>query len=57
VGFLAPDPSRAGYRDLRVDVPSHPEVTSRARKGVVVGAGGGTESAFAGSPDALSPPP
>jgi Ca-activated chloride channel homolog len=56
VGFLAPDPSRAGYRDLRVDVPSHPEVTSRARKGVVVGAGGGTESAFAGSPDALSPP-
>jgi Ca-activated chloride channel family protein len=44
LGFLASDPGRGGYRNLRVDVPSHPEDEVRVRKGVEVGA---TESASA----------
>ena len=48
-GFVAPDPSRPGYRSLRVDVPGRPELSVRVRKGVTVGPGGGTE--YAG-PDA-----
>jgi Ca-activated chloride channel family protein len=47
-GFVAPDPSRPGYRSLRVDVPRRPELSVRVRKGVTVG-GPGTE--YAG-PDA-----
>jgi Ca-activated chloride channel family protein len=39
-GFVAPDPSRPGYRSLRVDVPGKPELSVRVRKGVTVGAGG-----------------
>ena len=38
-GFVAPDPSRPGYRSLRVDVPGRPELAVRVRKGVTVGAG------------------
>jgi Ca-activated chloride channel family protein len=44
VGFLASDPGRGGYRNVRVDVPSHPDDRVRVRKGVEVG---GTESASA----------
>ena len=47
VGFIAPDASRGGYRSVHVDVPPHPEVTVRVRKGVNVG---GTESADASPP-------
>ncbi|MGH7913797.1 MAG: VWA domain-containing protein, partial [Candidatus Binataceae bacterium] len=39
VGFVAPDPSRPGYRSLRVDVPGRPELAVRVRKGVTVGPG------------------
>jgi Ca-activated chloride channel homolog len=39
VGFVAPDPSRPGYRSLRVDVPGKPEFSVRVRKGVTVGPG------------------
>jgi Ca-activated chloride channel homolog len=49
VGFVAPDASRGGYRSIHVDVPTHPEVAVRVRKGVDVGAGG-TESADAMPP-------
>jgi hypothetical protein len=38
-GFVAPDPSRTGYRSLRVDVPDKPGLTVRVRKGVTVGPG------------------
>ena len=38
-GFVAPDPSRPGYRTLRVDVPGRPELSVRVRKGVTVGSG------------------
>ena len=48
VGFVAPDASRGGYRSIHVDVPTHPEVAVRVRKGVNVG--GGTESADAMPP-------
>jgi len=44
IGFLASDPGRGGYRNVRVDVPTHPDDTVRVRKGVEVG---GTESASA----------
>jgi Ca-activated chloride channel family protein len=47
VGFVAPDASRGGYRNLRVDVPKHPEDTVRVRKGVTVS--GETASASTGS--------
>ena len=46
VGFLAPDPGAGGYHGLRVDVPTHPGVDVRVRKGVDVG----TRPAYAGSP-------
>ncbi len=48
VGFVAPDASRGGYRSIHVDVPPHPEVSVRVRKGVDVS--GGTESAHAMPP-------
>jgi hypothetical protein len=48
VGFVAPDASRAGYRSIHVDVPTHSEAAVRVRKGVNVGAG--TESADATPP-------
>jgi Ca-activated chloride channel family protein len=44
LGFLASDPGRGGYRNLRVDVPGRPDDSVRVRKGVEVG---GTESASA----------
>ena len=50
VGFLAPDPSTGGYRSLRVDVPTHPGVEVRVRKGVDVGARSAAGSAYSGSP-------
>jgi Ca-activated chloride channel homolog len=37
VGFTSPDPSRPGYRSLRVEVPTHADVTVRVRKGITVG--------------------
>jgi len=46
VGFLSPDPERGGYRNLKVETPSHPGDTVRVRKGVTVGEGS-AESAFA----------
>jgi hypothetical protein len=50
VGFVAPDPTAGGYRNLRVDVPSHPGVDVRVRKGVDVSAPSSAGSAYAGSP-------
>jgi len=50
VGFLAPDPGAGGYRGLRVDVPTHPGVDVRVRKGVDVGSRSPAGSAYAGSP-------
>jgi len=50
VGFLAPDPGAGGYRGLRVDVPTHPGVDVRVRKGVDVGSRSTAGSAYAGSP-------
>ena len=44
LGFVASDPGRGGYRNLRVDVPGRPDDEVRVRKGVEVG---GTESASA----------
>jgi hypothetical protein len=38
-GFVAPDPSRPGYRSLRVDVPGKPGLAVRVRKGVTIGPG------------------
>ena len=55
IGFVAPDASRGGYRNLHVEVPTRPDVIVRTRKGVEVGP---TESASAedpGSPDAGGP--
>jgi Ca-activated chloride channel family protein len=54
VGFLAPDPGRGGYRDLRVDVPAHPDNRVRVRKGVTVG--GRTESAYNAPTDGSATP-
>lgn len=45
LGFLASDPTSAGYRKLRVEVPGHTDVKVRVRKGVTVGPG--TEAASA----------
>jgi Ca-activated chloride channel homolog len=45
VGFLVPDPSHFGYRDLRVKLPGKPDFTVRVRKGLTVGTA--TESAYA----------
>lgn len=50
VGFLAPDPGAGGYRGLRVDVPTHPGVDVRVRKGVDVGSRPAASSSYAGSP-------
>ncbi len=36
VAYLSPDPGRLGYRTLRVDIPKHPELSVRVRKGVAV---------------------
>jgi Ca-activated chloride channel family protein len=47
LGFLASDPGRGGYRNVRVEVPNHAYDNVRVRKGVEVG---GTESASA-APD------
>jgi Ca-activated chloride channel homolog len=46
-GFVVPDPSIAGYRSVRVDVPGRPELTVRTRKGVTVGPG--APPAYAGA--------
>lgn len=51
VGFTAPDAAAGGYRNLRVNVPSHPEDSVRVRKGLTVGPG--MESASADSPVCL----
>jgi Ca-activated chloride channel homolog len=51
LGFLASDPGRGGYRNVRVDVPSRPDDMVRVRKGVELG---GTESASA-EPNAGAP--
>jgi Ca-activated chloride channel family protein len=37
VGFTSPDPSRTGYRSLKVEVPTHPDLSVRVRKGVTIG--------------------
>jgi len=37
LGFTSPDPTRSGYRSLKVEVPSHPDLAVRVRKGVTVG--------------------
>ncbi len=50
VGFVAPDPGAGGYRNLHVDVPSHPGVDVRVRKGIDVGSRSTAGSAYAGSP-------
>lgn len=39
LGFTSPDPARGGYRSLKVEVPTHPDLTVRVRKGVTVGHG------------------
>ncbi|HVN27269.1 MAG TPA: VWA domain-containing protein [Candidatus Binataceae bacterium] len=50
VGFVAPNPGAGGYRNLKVDVPSHPGAEVRVRKGVDVSAPSSAGSAYAGSP-------
>jgi Ca-activated chloride channel family protein len=37
VGFVAPDGEAGGYRSVKVDVPSRPELDVRVRKGVTIG--------------------
>jgi Ca-activated chloride channel homolog len=44
LGFVASDPGRGGFRNVRVDVPNRPYDSVRVRKGVEIG---GTESASA----------
>ncbi len=48
LGFVAPDASAGGFRDLRVEIPGRPGVSVRVRKGVEVGRGSG----WSGSPSA-----
>ena len=36
IGYVSVDPGRPGYRSLRVDTPSHPDLSVRVRKGVAV---------------------
>jgi Ca-activated chloride channel homolog len=36
LGFTSPEPGRGGYRSLRVEVPSHPDLNVRMRKGLTV---------------------
>jgi Ca-activated chloride channel homolog len=54
VGFVAPDPELGGYRSVKVDVPSHPEMEVRVRKGVTVGR---SEAALADPSAAPDPRP
>ncbi len=37
VAYLSPDVGRPGYRALKVDIPKHPELSVRVRKGVAIG--------------------
>jgi hypothetical protein len=37
LGFTSSDPTRGGYRSLKVEVPTHPDLNVRVRKGVTVG--------------------
>ena len=53
VGFVAPDPEMGGYRSLKVEVPAHPEMEVRVRKGVTVG---GREAAMADPAGGGDPP-
>jgi Ca-activated chloride channel family protein len=50
IGYLSPDPDRGGYRSLRVDVPTHPDVTVRVRKGTTVGERTASADPFGSSP-------
>jgi Ca-activated chloride channel family protein len=36
VAYLSPDPAHLSYRSLHVDIPKHPELSVRVRKGVAV---------------------
>jgi Ca-activated chloride channel homolog len=54
VGFLAPDPELGGYRNVKVGVPTHPEMTVRVRKGVTVGR---SEAALADPSRGVDPRP
>jgi Ca-activated chloride channel family protein len=36
LAYLSPDPHRPGYRPLKVEVPKHPELSVRVRKGVAM---------------------
>ena len=36
LAYVSPDPTRLSYRSLRVDVPKHPELSVRVRKGVAI---------------------
>jgi Ca-activated chloride channel family protein len=46
LGFVTPDAASGGYRSIRVETPTHPELTARVRKGVTVGGA----PAYAGAP-------
>ncbi len=37
VAYLSPDVDRPGYRTLKIDIPKHPELSVRVRKGVAIG--------------------
>ncbi len=53
VGFVAPDGEIGGYRSVKVEVPAHPDMVVRVRKGVTVG---GPEAAMADPPSGSDPP-
>jgi len=53
VGFVAPDPEIGGYRSVKVEVPAHPDMEVRVRKGVTVG---GREAAMADPAGGGDPP-
>lgn len=36
IGYVSVDPGRGGYRTLRVDTPTHPDLSVRVRKGVAL---------------------
>jgi Ca-activated chloride channel homolog len=36
LAYVSPDPMRLSFRSLRVDVPNHPELSVRVRKGVAI---------------------
>jgi Ca-activated chloride channel homolog len=48
IGFVAPDPGAAGYRSLRVEVPTRPGDAVRVRKGVAVGSASPPPPSYAG---------